>query len=77
MREICVKVLFSTICFNVDFIFSDIAARNCLVGADLKVKVGDYGISLQNYKVRYNMVAEAIVGVVRYVVYNTFCTIML
>ncbi|XP_065218774.1 uncharacterized protein LOC135844477 isoform X2 [Planococcus citri] len=35
------------------FVHTDIAARNCLVGADLKVKVGDYGISLQNYKEEY------------------------
>ena len=33
------------------FLFSDLAARNCLVFPDLSVKIGDYGISRCVYKV--------------------------
>ncbi len=32
--------------------FSDLACRNCLIGSDGCVKIGDYGISPQKYKVR-------------------------
>lgn len=41
--------------FTVDLkyngIFRDLAARNCLVSSDLTVKVGDYGTSIDTYKV--------------------------
>ena len=33
------------------FLFSDLAARNCLVFPDLSVKIGDFGISRCVYKV--------------------------
>lgn len=29
----------------------DIAARNCLVTGDLRIKIGDYGANIQTYKV--------------------------
>lgn len=35
--------------YNVNF--RDLAARNCLVSSDLTVKVGDYGTSIDTYKV--------------------------
>lgn len=32
-------------------IFSDFACRNCLVMSDLSVKVGDYGVAEDHYRV--------------------------
>ena len=33
------------------FFFSDFACRNCLVMSDLSVKVGDYGVAEDHYRV--------------------------
>jgi serine/threonine protein kinase len=33
------------------FYHRDLAARNCLLSDDMKVKIGDYGYSLQKYPV--------------------------
>lgn len=35
------------------FIHTDLAARNCLVGPDLTIKIGDYGNSIENFKSDY------------------------
>ena len=34
------------------FCFSDFAIRNCLLASDLTVKIGDYGMSEETFKVR-------------------------
>ena len=33
------------------FCFSDFAIRNCLLASDLTVKIGDYGMSEETFKV--------------------------
>ncbi|XP_030050821.1 serine/threonine-protein kinase LMTK3 [Microcaecilia unicolor] len=38
---------------NNDYIHSDLALRNCLLTSDLTVRIGDYGISHNNYKEDY------------------------
>lgn len=39
-----------------DFYFRDFALRNCLVTVERTVKVGDYGLSEELYKVRSDSV---------------------
>lgn len=48
------------LCFNDDS--RDIAARNCLVTGDLRIKIGDYGASIQTYKVKILFFFCIIVG---------------
>ena len=40
------------------FVHRDIAARNCLVGDHLKVKIGDFGMSRDVYSTDYYQVNE-------------------
>lgn len=46
---------------------SDLALRNCLLTSDLTVRIGDYGLSHNHYKVRGYM-SECII-------YLNFCII--
>lgn len=45
------------------FIHTDIAARNCLVTSDLTVKIGDYGTSIEKYKMEYYIVGDVAVPI--------------
>lgn len=44
MNEICFCVISQNPC-------SDLALRNCLLTSDLTVRIGDYGLSHNHYKV--------------------------
>ena len=41
------------------FVHRDLAARNCLVGDDLVVKIGDFGMSRDIYASQYYKVCES------------------
>ncbi|KAL0964861.1 hypothetical protein UPYG_G00330050 [Umbra pygmaea] len=41
-----------------NFIHSDLALRNCLLTADVTVKIGDYGLSQNNYKEDYFVTSD-------------------
>nr|XP_033818289.1 serine/threonine-protein kinase LMTK3 [Geotrypetes seraphini] len=43
---------------NNDYIHSDLALRNCLLTSDLTVRIGDYGISHNNYKEDYYITSD-------------------
>jgi hypothetical protein len=36
-------------------LYRDLAARNCLVASNLTVKIGDYGTSIDNFKVIHKL----------------------
>lgn len=36
--------------------YSDLALRNCLLTSDLTVRIGDYGLSHNHYKVRKDVI---------------------
>lgn len=37
---------------------SDLALRNCLLNSDLTVRIGDYGLSHNHYKVRFDLICK-------------------
>ncbi|KAL1117451.1 hypothetical protein AAG570_004777, partial [Ranatra chinensis] len=45
------------------FIHTDLAARNCLIGADLTVKIGDYGTGIELYKDEYYIVENVAIPI--------------
>ena len=38
---------------SADFIHKDLAARNCQVGSEGRIVIGDYGLAVQNYRDDY------------------------
>ncbi|CAI9602829.1 unnamed protein product [Staurois parvus] len=55
------------------FVHRDLATRNCLVGANLLVKIGDFGMSRDVYSTDYYRVRTLLASVVRIIshVYST------
>jgi len=47
-----VRQFLKVLCFVVCFAYRDFAIRNCLVSADMTIKVGDYGLAEELFKVR-------------------------
>ncbi|XP_043941016.1 serine/threonine-protein kinase LMTK1 isoform X2 [Protopterus annectens] len=50
-----------------NFIHSDLALRNCLLTADLTVKIGDYGLSHSKYKDDYFITADQLWVALRWI----------
>ncbi|XP_078692803.1 uncharacterized protein LOC144922691 isoform X2 [Branchiostoma floridae x Branchiostoma belcheri] len=53
------------------FTHGDLALRNCMVGSDLTVKIGDYGLSHERYKVDYALVNQTELVPVRWMAPET------
>jgi len=49
------RLFLEVFCFVVCFACRDFAIRNCLVSADMSIKVGDYGLAEELFKVSYCM----------------------
>ncbi|BES98705.1 STYKc [Nesidiocoris tenuis] len=60
MTDVCEGIKFMN---ENGFIHTDLAARNCLVTADLTVKIGDYGTSIDIYKNEYYIAGDVAVPI--------------
>ena len=57
-------MFFLKFCFLRRVVCRDFALRNCLLTSDMAVKVGDYGLAEEMYKVKFDIAVLIVVAFV-------------